>query len=48
MYTHLWFCASLGLSLLFKSVSDQWLSSKDPYGDARRSIEEGDSVVTKH
>jgi uncharacterized protein involved in outer membrane biogenesis len=31
--------ATIGISLLAKSVSDRWLSSPDPCGDARKAIE---------
>lgn len=34
--------ATVGLSLLAKSVSDRFLSSKDPCGDARKEIEKRD------
>jgi hypothetical protein len=36
--------ATVGLSLLAKSVSDRFLSSKDPCGDARKEIEKRDSA----
>jgi hypothetical protein len=34
--------ATVGLSLLAKSLSDRFLSSKDPCGDARQEIEKRD------
>jgi len=37
--------ATAGLSVLFKSVSDRWLTSKDPCGDARKSIESNDKKL---
>jgi uncharacterized protein involved in outer membrane biogenesis len=36
--------ATAGLSLLAKSMSDRFLSSKDPCGDARREIEKRDGA----
>ncbi len=39
--------ATAGLSVLFKSLSDRLLASKDPCGDARSSIELGDSQQGK-
>lgn len=40
--------ATAGLSVLFKSLSDRLLASEDPCGDARKAIEQRDSVVGKH
>ena len=36
--------ATAGLSLVAKSMSDRFLSSKDPCGDARREIEQRDAA----
>jgi hypothetical protein len=35
--------ATVGLSLLAKSIADRFLSSKDPCGDARKEIAKRDN-----
>ena len=37
--------ATVGISLLAKSMSDRFLSSQDPCGDARKEIEKQDSAA---
>ena len=39
--------ATAGISLLAKSMSDRFLSSKDPCGDALKEIEKRDSETSQ-